>query len=58
MSDKEYNIKLKLDNAIDIDAEFIGKNNLEFKILPNSKKVFNIRKIKDGKNNFIELEYN
>jgi hypothetical protein len=58
LSDKEYNIKLKLDNAIDIDAEFIGKNNLEFKILPNSKKVFNIRKIKDGKNNFIELEYN
>ena len=46
-ADKEYDLKLKLIGAYNIDVEFNGKEDLEFKILPNSKKVFNIR-IKPG----------
>ena len=52
LSNKEYNLKLKLEGAIDIDAEYKGKSNPEFKILPNSKKVFNIR-IKDDAKEYV-----
>ena len=51
-SDKEYNLKLKLEGAICIDAEFKGKSNPGFKILPKTKKVFNIR-IKDDAKEYI-----
>ena len=52
LSDKEYSLKLKLEGAQCIDAEFKGKSNPAFKILPKTKKVFNIR-IKDDAKEYI-----
>ena len=54
-----FKLKLKLKELYDIDGDFNIKDNIEFEILPNSKKVFNLR-IKPGAKDpgfeFIELE--
>ena len=54
-----FKLKLKLKELYDIDGDFNIKDNIEFEILPNSKKVFNLR-IKPGAIDpgfeFIELE--
>ena len=46
-TDKEFELQLKLSGAYDIDFEYREKEDLVFKILPKSRKVFNIR-IKPG----------
>ena len=52
LSDKEYKLKLKLEGAVCIDAEFKGKSNPQFTILPKTKRVFNIR-IKDDAKEYV-----
>ena len=42
-----FELKLNLKDAYGIDGDFNNKNNIKFSILPNSKKVFNLR-IKQG----------
>ena len=43
VSDKELLLEFKLKGAYDIDEEYFEKENIDFKMLPKSKKVFNIR---------------
>ena len=43
ISNNEYNLKLILDGVYDIDSGYIGKDNIDFKILPKEKRVFNVR---------------
>ena len=42
-SKQEFKLQLILDGIYDIDSKYKGKENIEFKILPESKKVFNVR---------------
>ena len=42
-SDKELLLELNLKGAYDIDEQYFEEENIEFKMLPKSKKVFNIR---------------
>ena len=46
-SNIKYELKLKLNEIYNIDGDFKLKNNIDFEILPKSKKVFNLR-IKPG----------
>ena len=57
-SKKEFKLKLILEGVYDIDSEYKGKENIEFKILPESKKVFNVRfkpKITDASFDFKQI---
>ena len=47
--DISFELNLTLKEAYDIDSEFIGKENIDFKIPPKSKKVFNVKIKSDAK---------
>ena len=51
-----FKLKLTLKEMYNIDGDFNMKDNIEFEILPNSKKVFNFRKKLDAKDPKFDFE--
>ena len=56
ISDKSFRLNLKLKEVYDIDGDFSMKDNIEFIILPKSKKIFNLRIKPEAKEPSFEFE--
>ena len=55
VSNIEFKLRLILEDVFCIDDEYAGKGNPEFKLLPKSKKIFNVRVT--GKDPSFDIEF-
>ena len=56
-SNYEFGLILKLVGFVDIDNEYFGVKNPQFKIEPNSKKVFNLKFLPDAKECIFNFDF-